>query len=104
MSSSSYSASFYSESTQCLVPMKGASQSQTKDYSRALAELSTSYGFGIAPMPPQTTSFSFSSFHTEKHASKSQSNSRNAKAFSSALAKLQGSYGFQGAPVLPSSR
>ncbi|KAF8324109.1 hypothetical protein DL93DRAFT_2092728 [Clavulina sp. PMI_390] len=104
MSSSSYSASSYSESTQPLAPMKGASQSQTKDYSRAFAELSTSYGFGVAPMLPQTTPSTPSSFPADKHAYMPQSNIRNAKDFSSALANLQGSYGFQGAPVLPSSR
>ncbi|KAF8324092.1 hypothetical protein DL93DRAFT_95576 [Clavulina sp. PMI_390] len=103
MSSSSYSNSSYSESTQSLVPMKGASQSQAKDYSRAFAELSASYGFGVAPMPPRTTSFSSSSFPAEKY-TKSQSAGRNMKDFSGALANLQGSYGFQGAPVLPSSR
>ncbi|KAF8324094.1 hypothetical protein DL93DRAFT_2070364 [Clavulina sp. PMI_390] len=104
MSSSSYSTSSYSESTQSLVPMKGASQAQTKDYSRAFAELSTSYGFGVAPILPQTTPVSSSSFPAEKHAFKPQSAERNTKDFSGALANLQGSYGFQGASVLPSSR
>ncbi|KAF8308371.1 hypothetical protein DL93DRAFT_1888292 [Clavulina sp. PMI_390] len=105
-SSSSYSTASYSESTQSLV----ASKSQTKDYSRAFAELSTSYGFGVAPMLPQTTAApSRSSFFGRKRASAKPvpqaavEPKAQAKDFSSALANLQTSYGFQGAPVLPSS-
>ncbi|KAF8324087.1 hypothetical protein DL93DRAFT_2162174 [Clavulina sp. PMI_390] len=106
MSFSSYpaSSSSSSESTRSLVPMKGASQSQTKNYSRACAELSTSYGFGVAPMLPQTISSTSRPLPSEKNHRIPKSAERNGKDFPGALANLQGSYGFQGVPVLPSSR
>ncbi|KAF8321232.1 hypothetical protein DL93DRAFT_2073011 [Clavulina sp. PMI_390] len=104
--SSSYSTASYSESTQSLVSTKA----QSKDYSRALAELSTQYGFGVAPALPTSTATtapstsSFSSKITKAAAVNPlpQSASPKAKDFPRAVADLQMSYGFQGAPVLPS--
>jgi len=99
--------SSYAPSTSSLIPSPAP-----KDYSSALANLQTSYGFIGAPLvapTPNTTSRARRSGSSgqSKKAPKLQPrpdvppSSRVTKDYSAALAELQSTYGFGVAPTLP---